>query len=118
MEQNAKAQGGGQLLSEFGSLGNTSIDIDELKRVVRLSDTHLVSRVYWQYKNYDDITSSGGYASLSLYPQGDLQHNKLKALATPYAQIIAGDPLYMRFDEQHAVLALDYIPAEGAYWDY
>lgn len=55
--------------------------------MVELADQNLVSRVYWQYKNYNDITSSGGYASLSLYPQGELQHDKLRSLATPYAQV-------------------------------
>ena len=118
MRQNAKAQGGGQLLSEFGSLGNTSIDITELRRVTSRADLHLVSRVYWQYKNYNDITSSGGYASLSLYPQGELQLNKLRVLATPYAQITAGEPLYMRYDEATRVFALDYMPSEGSYSDY
>jgi hypothetical protein len=33
--------------------------------VAAVADEFLVSRFYWQYKNYHDITSSGGYGSLS-----------------------------------------------------
>ena len=61
----ARLQRGGSFLSEFGSLGSTPVELAEISRVVAIADEFLVSRFYWQYKNYKDITSSGGYSRLS-----------------------------------------------------
>eukprot|EP00929_Paragymnodinium_shiwhaense_P046127 TRINITY_DN23495_c0_g1_i1.p1 TRINITY_DN23495_c0_g1~~TRINITY_DN23495_c0_g1_i1.p1 ORF type:complete len:832 (+),score=141.29 TRINITY_DN23495_c0_g1_i1:100-2595(+) len=111
MTQNTREMGGGSILTEFGSLGNMSTEKLELQDVVNLADSRLLSRVYWQYKTYKDISSSGGYGRLTFYPHGELQTDKIRLLATPYAQIVAGEPKFMRYDPARRALVLEYIAA-------
>eukprot|EP00930_Biecheleria_cincta_P048838 TRINITY_DN34097_c0_g1_i1.p1 TRINITY_DN34097_c0_g1~~TRINITY_DN34097_c0_g1_i1.p1 ORF type:complete len:554 (-),score=65.70 TRINITY_DN34097_c0_g1_i1:8-1669(-) len=110
VRHNLKVQGVGGILSEFGSLGNTSAELAELQDVVKLADEHFSSRAYWQYKSYRDITSSGGLGLLTFYSDGDLQADKVRALATPYAQIVAGLPRFMLFDASSATFVLEFAP--------
>jgi endoglycosylceramidase len=91
------------MMSEFGATD----DIATLERVVDAADQHMVSWQEWHYCGCDDPTtqaSSGDVQALvrdpKKPPQGDnVFHDKLKALARPYPQAIAGTPLKYSFDE-------------------
>eukprot|EP00929_Paragymnodinium_shiwhaense_P050058 TRINITY_DN25236_c0_g1_i3.p1 TRINITY_DN25236_c0_g1~~TRINITY_DN25236_c0_g1_i3.p1 ORF type:complete len:861 (-),score=106.77 TRINITY_DN25236_c0_g1_i3:111-2693(-) len=114
MAQNTRDIGGGSILTEFGSLGGTEPELRELADVVRLADQRLHSMVYWQYKSYRDITSSGGYGTLTFYEaEGKLQTAKVRTLATPYAQIVAGTPTFMRFEPITRIFTFQYTASGG-----
>lgn len=111
--QHLRQFGGAAVLSEFGSLSSDPVNLQEIRRVSDYADDALMSTVYWQYKSYKDITSSGGYGGLSLYTDGELQEEKLRVLSRPYAQAIAGEPRIMFFDAETGVFVLEYT-AKGA----
>lgn len=111
MGQTLRARGGGSFLTEYGSVGNTSFELVDIRRVQEVADSHLSSRAYWQYKNYKDITSSGGLDRLSFYPHGELQSEKLNALATPYAQATGGRLHSMSFDLDTSVFNMEFTGA-------
>ena len=49
---------------------------------------------------------------VGLYPRdGVLAEEKLRALATPYAQAVAGTPLLMRWDTWWRTLSVEYVAA-------
>jgi len=117
----AKQQRSGSLLSEYGSLGSTGADcadrhgsacLAEIARAGTVADEFLVSRFYWQYKNFEDHTSSGG--GFSLYPKdGLLAEEKLRVIATPFAQAVAGRPLLMVWSAGWRVMVLEYEAADA-----
>lgn len=97
----AKATGDALLLSEFGATD----DIATLGRVTRFADRHMVSWQEWHYCGCDDPTTSGPGDVQALVkdpgrrPRGsNVFRDKLKALARPYPQAIAGTPLSYSFD--------------------
>jgi endoglycosylceramidase len=88
------------MLSEFGATD----DAGELTRVANLADSHRVSWQEWHYCGCDDPTTSGPgdiqalVKDPALPPRGaNVFWNKLKALARPYPQTIAGVPLRFSF---------------------
>lgn len=53
--------------------------------MTEVSDKYLAGWGYWQFKNYEDLTTSAGTASEGFYnPDGSLQAWKVKALARTY----------------------------------
>ncbi|GMH54125.1 hypothetical protein TrST_g5761 [Triparma strigata] len=104
-----KRIGGGGMMTEWGSLSNTNLDLAELNHILRLADDYLVSQVYWQYKDYHDITCTGD-AGISLYPGGEIQDDKVKILARTYAEIVAGKTKTMKFHEKISRFDLTYEP--------
>ncbi|GMH58525.1 hypothetical protein TrLO_g832 [Triparma laevis f. longispina] len=104
-----KRIGGGGMMTEWGSLSNTNLDLAELNHILRLADDHLVSQVYWQYKDYHDITCTGD-AGISLYPGGEIQDDKVKILARTYAEVVAGNTVTMKFHEKISRFNLVYEP--------
>lgn len=57
------------------------------------------SWTYWQFKYFDDITTAASPGTTeSFYDvHGNLQENKVKALARPYAYAICGRPVQEKF---------------------
>ncbi len=89
------------LLSEFGA----TADIPTLERITGLADLHMVSWQEWQYCGCEDPTTSGPGDIQALVkdpakpPRGaNVFHDKLRALARPYPQAIAGTPVSFSFD--------------------
>ena len=85
-------------MTEWGSLSNTGLDLAEMNHVLRLADDYLQSHIYWQYKDYHDITCTGD-GGISLYPEGEIQDDKVKILARTYAEAVAGQTKKMKFHE-------------------
>ena len=90
--------GGAGLLTEFGSVGNSTNGITEIQNVLTAADENFFGWAYWQFKSYNDLTAT----ERTVYPlydeQGQLEVNKLKALSRTYATAIAGTPLSTSFD--------------------
>lgn len=105
-----KRLGGGYFMTEFGAMANNSRGIDNMRYLTGQADRHLSSWTYWQFKGYNDITTSSQPTAESFYDAaGELEVNKVKALSRTYARAIAGTPTAMNFDPETSVFQLTYI---------
>jgi endoglycosylceramidase len=90
------------MMSEFGATS----EIETLERIVRAADRHMVSWQEWHYCGCDDPTTQAATGDVQALvkdprkpPRGkNVFHDKLRALAEPYPQAIAGTPLRFSFD--------------------
>ncbi|EGG17200.1 hypothetical protein DFA_08187 [Cavenderia fasciculata] len=92
-----KRLGGGGFMTEFGAIGNSTKSMEMITYMMEQADRHLQSWTYWQYKFYNDITTSGPEESLYL-ADGSLDVEKVMTLSRTYARAIAGEPISMYFD--------------------
>ncbi|HSJ17573.1 MAG TPA: hypothetical protein VK920_05735, partial [Solirubrobacterales bacterium] len=96
--------------TEFGA----SDDLVDTQRVIDLADEHMVGWQYWHYCDCDDPTTVGpGVQSVvidpSRPPRGDnVKRAKLKLLARPFPQAVAGTPKAFSFDPDSGVFELRY----------
>eukprot|EP00742_Colponemidia_sp_Colp-10_P002113 GILJ01002256.1.p1 GENE.GILJ01002256.1~~GILJ01002256.1.p1 ORF type:complete len:547 (-),score=92.28 GILJ01002256.1:661-2214(-) len=98
------------ILTEFGANTDGAAGVGELNFITKIADEDFQSWCYWQYKNYDDITTAGD-ANEGFYNATDgFEAAKVKALSRTYAQVIAGVPQSMSFDDQTAEFVLTYSP--------
>ena len=93
--------GDGLVLSEYGATD----DIPTLERLANLADQHMVSWQEWHYCGCDDPTTSGPGDTQAVVkdpskpPRGsNVFRDKLKALARPYPQAVAGTPVRFSFN--------------------
>jgi endoglycosylceramidase len=66
-----------------------------------MCDEVLASWAYWQFKTYNDLTSSAGNRSEGFYNHdGTLQAKKVKSLSRTYIQAAQGNIVEMKFDSK------------------
>jgi len=96
----------GLLVTEFGASDAT----DEIDRVARLADQHMVSWFYWAYATWNDPTGSAseGLFDDDLDRPGSLKQAKLDALLRTYPQAVAGRPKSLSFDPVSKAFSLVY----------
>jgi endoglycosylceramidase len=87
--------GVGGFLTEFGALSDSDKSAEEVTVIADLLNGYFRSWCYWQFKYYNDITTAARPGTTeSFYDErGQLQENKVKALARPYAYAICGQPI-------------------------
>ncbi|MFN8160291.1 MAG: cellulase family glycosylhydrolase [Solirubrobacterales bacterium] len=97
----ARKTGDSLMLSEFGATDDISI----LDRMTAFADRHMVSWQEWHYCGCGDPTTQGPGDTQAVVkdtsepPRGsNVFHDKLRALARPYPQAIAGTPVRWSFD--------------------
>lgn len=102
-DAHARETGSALLLSEFGATDDDGVN----QRIVETADDHMVSWQSWHYCGCDDPTTQAGPGSptqaIVIDPakpprKGNLKHRKLKTLARPYPQAVAGTPLSFGFE--------------------
>jgi endoglycosylceramidase len=72
-------------LSEFGACLTEGPCTQEIKFVADEADKYLAGWAYWQFKFFEDLTTSAGTGSEGFYDkEGNLQAWKVKALARTY----------------------------------
>ncbi len=104
-----KKWGCGGLLTEFGALCEEPNCLQEVARVQGKADDMLEGWVYWQFKEYHDLsTANTDFTEGLYYVTGELQKKKLTTLTRPYARKIAGSPTQMHFDTDSAEYTLKY----------
>eukprot|EP00930_Biecheleria_cincta_P007788 TRINITY_DN109061_c0_g1_i1.p1 TRINITY_DN109061_c0_g1~~TRINITY_DN109061_c0_g1_i1.p1 ORF type:complete len:246 (+),score=30.37 TRINITY_DN109061_c0_g1_i1:96-833(+) len=102
-----KHNGLGSFMTEFGAIGQTTPEYDEIDRLLNAADANMQSWSYWQFKQYHDLTTAN--AAESLYDEsGNLESTKVKLLSRTYAQAIGGEPLHMSFRSTDALFELEY----------
>jgi endoglycosylceramidase len=99
-DTHSRQTGDALLLSEYGATD----DVAALTRIAQLADRHMVSWQEWHYCGCSDPTTTGPGDIQALVkdpnqpPRGaNVFRDKLKALARPYPQAIAGTPLRFSF---------------------
>ena len=94
-ELNAQALKVGAFMTEYGALSNSHKSAEEVRTLTDLMTQYFRSWSYWQFKYFDDITTAARPGTTeSFYDEfGNLQENKVKALARPYAYAICGKPI-------------------------
>jgi len=104
-----KRLGGAGMMTEWGALSASPGAMQQIHRIAGLADDHLQSWIWWQFKDYDDVTTASIGDVESFYDsKGNLQVPKVKALSRTYAQAISGTPTSMKFNETSAQFHLTY----------
>lgn len=76
----------------------------EVTGVTQTCDDRLSSWMYWEYKPFNDITTSAGKSSEGFYNfDGSLEQVKVKALVRTYVKAAQGLITKMHFDTKTAV---------------
>ncbi|GAM27787.1 hypothetical protein SAMD00019534_109630, partial [Acytostelium subglobosum LB1] len=99
--------GGGGFMTEFGAISNTTNAMETITYMMDQADDYFQSWTYWQFKFYNDLTTSSELESLYL-SNGTLDLIKVKTLSRTYAQAIAGEPRKMKFDINNGDFTLSY----------
>eukprot|EP01133_Synstelium_polycarpum_P009145 gene9145-10729_t len=103
-----KRLGGGGFMTEFGAVGNVTNAYEMLEAMTTQADDHLQSWAYWQFKYYNDLTTSGSSESFYL-ADGTLDIVKVKTLSRTYAQATAGLPIKMVFVAETSEFVFTYL---------
>jgi endoglycosylceramidase len=112
-DAHAGRTGDALLVTEFGATD----DLAEIRRTIDRADRHMVGWQYWHYCDCDDPTTTGpGVQSVvvdpSRPPRGDnVKRDKLRLLARPFPQAVAGTPTAFSFDPDTGVFELEYSTA-------
>jgi endoglycosylceramidase len=102
-DKQARQTGSALLLSEFGATDENDVN----ERLVELADDHMISWQSWHYCGCDDPTTQAGAGSptqaIVLDPskpprRRNVKQAKLRVLARPYPQAVAGTPQSFSFD--------------------
>lgn len=97
-DHDAKRLGLPFFLSEFGACLTEGPCTTEIKQVTDMSDEILAGWAYWQFKFFEDLTTSAGTGSEGFYnADGSLQDWKVKALARSYLMATQGVPTLNHF---------------------
>ncbi len=97
------------MLTEFGA----GTDLDDLREVMGLADSHAISWLEWAYCDCGDPTGAGQAQAL-VYdthkePIGDnVNQTTLAVFDEPYAQLVSGTPLRTSYDATSDVYTLRY----------
>jgi endoglycosylceramidase len=102
VDKSRKIVGGGSMLTEFGAVSQSAVDMALIKTMLDPADERMQSWSYWNFKSFDDITTTGdANGGESFYNKdGSVQTEKLRMLTRAYAPIIAGRPTRTHFENR------------------
>lgn len=103
-----KRLGCGGFMTEFGAMANSTNSIDNIGYLTELAESNLQSWTYWQYKYYDDLTTTG-HGEAFYDADGTLEEEKVRALSRTYAYAIAGLPASSAFDPTTSTFKFSFI---------
>mmetsp|Transcript_25536 Transcript_25536/g.64093 ORF Transcript_25536/g.64093 Transcript_25536/m.64093 type:complete len:525 (-) Transcript_25536:47-1621(-) len=104
----------GGMMTEFGSSNASPISQESLTFVTDQADRTLQSWAYWQFKDYNDLTTTGGESESFYFANGTLNIAKVKVLSRTYAQAINGVPTQMSFNRDSGRFELSYVVDQAA----
>jgi endoglycosylceramidase len=104
----ARAMDAVPLFSEFGDTDDRAA----IERYLELADAHLMSWLYWGYKDWGDTPGGAGHGSLFADDTDNTTLDRAKAmlLSRPYPMAVAGVPEAYRFDPASGTFTLRYAP--------
>jgi len=114
----AKRLGVPFIITEFGACLTEGPCTQEITQVAQVADENLAGWAYWQFKTFEDLTTSAGTGSEGFYnSDGSLQEYKVKALGRPYMMYTQGTLSAMKYDDSantfHAEFTLGESTAES-----
>ena len=97
------------IISEFGACLTDEPCTQEIRQVTEVCDSNLVGWAYWEFKTYQDLTTSAGTGSEGFYNKdGSLQDYKVKALARSYLMATQGVPTRNHFNMLNSQFHADF----------
>lgn len=97
------------MITEFGACLTEGPCSQEINQVGDVCDANLVGWAYWEFKTYEDLTTSAGTGSEGFYNKdGSLQNYKVKALARTYSMATQGVPTFQDFSTTTGSFAAAY----------
>ena len=96
------------MVSEFGACSDSEACMEEILGATDVIDELGVSWMYWQYKGYDDITTTGSSTEGLFNKDGSVQTNKVKALTKTYLKATQGQVKSMKFDVETGFFTATY----------
>lgn len=97
------------MLSEFGACLTEEACSQEIAQTTWVADRWLAGWAYWQFKLYEDLTTTASTGSQGFYnADGTLQEWKVKALSRTYLMATQGVPKAMEFDPVESLFAARY----------
>eukprot|EP00347_Sterkiella_histriomuscorum_P013225 403365531 len=97
----AKKMGIPLIISEFGACFDGMECFKEIQATTEVCDDYLAHWVYWQFKNYKDITTSAQSNYQGFYNKnGSLQTLKVKAISRTYIKATQGTLFSQKFDAE------------------
>lgn len=110
-QKDADRLGSGLMMTEFGAMLSKVGDMQEMEDLMQMVDSFGASWMYWQFKQYEDLTTITP-AGESLYSGvgNTLSHQKLRHLSRTYPQATAGELNSFSFNAHTAVFEMNYIP--------
>jgi endoglycosylceramidase len=88
----AERLGVGLVFTEFGACSGSDACVAEINGALDAFDSKALSWAYWQYKGFNDFTTTGSESEGLWYSNGTLQQEKLKALTRTYFMATQGSP--------------------------
>eukprot|EP01015_Nassula_variabilis_P008868 TRINITY_DN1700_c0_g1_i8.p1 TRINITY_DN1700_c0_g1~~TRINITY_DN1700_c0_g1_i8.p1 ORF type:complete len:435 (+),score=65.01 TRINITY_DN1700_c0_g1_i8:215-1519(+) len=106
----AKRMGTGVFLTEFGAVSASEIGLREIERTLVKTDATFMSWTYWQFKYYQDYTTTcKPAANESFYgSDGNILTEKLKLFTRPYLPEICGTPVSAKYNSKKNYAKLVY----------
>lgn len=86
------------VISEFGACMDSDACAREIQQVADTCDEYLASWAYWQFKKFEDFTTTARNGSEGLYMDRGVQARKVKALARTFVRAAQGKLLSMHFN--------------------
>lgn len=86
----AERLGVGLVFTEFGACSGSEACVAEINGALDAFDSKGLSWAYWQYKGFNDFTTTGSDSEGLWYANGTLQDGKVRALTRTYFQATQG----------------------------
>jgi len=98
-DKDAKRLGVPYVITEFGACLTEGPCTQEIQQVADIADEFLVGWAYWQFKFFEDLTTTASVGAEGFYNyDGSLQQWKVKALARTYLQNTQGQLTKLNFN--------------------
>lgn len=112
-QKDAERLNTGLMMTEFGAMTESLWDMQEMEKQLQLADEFMTSWMYWQFKQYEDITTMTPQGE-SLYSKEHGLHKlstrKIKTLSRTYPQTVSGTLESFSFDSKTSLFSMTYKP--------
>lgn len=107
-QKDAKRLNVGMIMTEFGAAQDIKPDLYALNKMMKMTEKHLQSYVYWQFKYYQDLTTCTPEGEGLYNPDGTIVMDKMLILSRTYPQSVSGAVKSHSFDEITKLFNLEY----------
>lgn len=115
-QKDAERLNSGLMMTEFGAVLSKVQDMQEMETLAQMVDSYQASWMYWQFKQYEDITTITPEGE-TMYSGvgGSLSQQKLRVLSRTYPRATAGELNSFLFNSRTGVFTMNYTPVLNEY---